>query len=133
MKPCLQCGAQLEDNAQFCAACGMAQPMMTAPVAPVAQEQPQPVSYPGPAYQPQEEPITVGGWIGRSLIPLIPGVGSLIYLIMLFIWSGDRTKQATFRNWAKAQLILTAIGVVVGVILVVAIFAIVGMTAADFA
>lgn len=133
MKPCLQCGAQLEDNAQFCTACGMTQPMMTAPVAPVAQEQPQPVSYPGPVYQPQEEPITVGGWIGRSLIPLIPGVGGLIYLIMLFIWSGDRTKQETFRNWAKAQLILAAIGVVLGILLVVGIFALVGMSAADFA
>ncbi len=133
MKTCMQCGANLPDEANVCAACGMTQPMMTAPVAPVAQEQPQPVSYPGPGYQPQEEPVSVGGWIGRNLIPLIPFVGSLIFLVMLFIWSGDRTKQATFRNWAKAQLILMAIGVVLGIILVVGIVAIVGALGANVA
>jgi hypothetical protein len=44
----------------------------------------------------------VGGWIGCSLIPLIPLVGGIVYLIMLFIWSDDTTKEESFRNWAKA-------------------------------
>lgn len=30
---------------------------------------------------------------------------------MLFVWSGDTTKEDTFRNWAKAQLIVMAISV----------------------
>lgn len=62
-------------------------------------------------------PISVGGWIGRSLIPCIPLVGPIVYLIMLFIWSGDQTKEDTFRNWAKAQLIVMAIVIVVTIIL----------------
>ena len=69
----------------------------------------------------QEEPktpISVGGWIGRSLIPMIPLAGGIVYLIMLFIWSGDKTKEDTFRNWAKAQLILTGIFIVLWIILV---------------
>ena len=66
-----------------------------------------------------KEPISVGGWIGRSLIPYIPLVGGIVYLIMLFIWSGDRKKEDTFRNWAKAQLIITAVVLVLTVVLVV--------------
>ena len=66
-----------------------------------------------------KEPISVGGWIGRSLIPYIPLVGSIVYLIMLFIWSGDSKKEDTFRNWAKAQLIITAVVLVLTILLVV--------------
>ena len=48
-----------------------------------------------------------------------------MYLIMLFIWSGDTSKEDTFRNWAKAQLIVMAIVlalVIVGVILGITVF-----------
>lgn len=68
---------------------------------------------------PQKTPVSVGGWIGRSLIPYIPLVGGLVYLIMLFVWSGDTTKEDSFRNWAKAQLIVMAI--VVGLVVVLTI------------
>lgn len=68
---------------------------------------------------PAKQPISVGGWIGRSLIPMIPVVGAIVYLIMLFIWSGDQTKEDSFRNWAKAQLIIMAIGIVLAIIVAV--------------
>ncbi len=64
--------------------------------------------------------LSVGDWMLRSLIVLIPFVGWLIYLIMLFVWSGDKTYDDTFRNWAKAQLIWMAIAV--GIILLILIF-----------
>ena len=122
MKTCPHCNANLADEATFCAVCG-AQLLPNQPQAGnVDQTQP---TYAPPAYsqppvaQPQEQPVSVGGWIGRSLIPLIPFVGSLIYLIMLFIWMGDKTKEATFRNWAKAQLIVMAVAVVLGIIVAV--------------
>ncbi len=66
-----------------------------------------------------KQPISVGGWIGRSLIPCIPLVGAFVYLIMLFIWSGDKTKEDTFRNFAKAQLIMMAVVLVLSIILAV--------------
>ena len=36
---------------------------------------------------------------------------------MLFIWMGDTKKEDTFRNWAKAQLIVMAIVIGLSVIL----------------
>ena len=52
-------------------------------------------------------------------------MGGIVYLIMLFVWSGDTKKEDTFRNWAKAQLIVMAIVlvlVIIGVILGVTVF-----------
>ena len=75
------------------------------------------------AYLPEQagkkEPVSVGGWIGRTLIPCIPLVGGLIYLIMLFVWSGDQKKEESFRNWAKAQLIVLAIVLVLTIVIAV--------------
>ena len=109
MKRCGTCGAIIDDNVTFCTNCG-------------ANQAYTPANY----QQPAKESISVGGWIGRSLIPLIPLVGGIVYLIMLFIWSGDSTKEDTFRNWAKAQLIVTLIMVVLailGAVLFGAVFA----------
>ena len=39
---------------------------------------------------------------------------------MLFIWTGDTKKEDTFRNWAKAQLIVMAVVIVLTIIIVVA-------------
>lgn len=104
MKACNNCGATLNDNAAFCTNCGS----NLAPVYPTYQQ---------PA---AGMPVSVGGWIGRSLIPMIPIVGGIVYLIMLFIWSGDLTKEETFRNWAKAQLIVIAVAIVLTVVSFVA-------------
>lgn len=98
MKICSTCGTTVNDNAVNCPHCGSSFPV---------PYQSQPV---------YKEPISVGGWIGRALIPCIPVVGGLVYLIMLFIWSGDATKETSFRNWAKAQLILTCIAIVLAVL-----------------
>ena len=103
MKVCNNCGANLDDNVTFCTNCGSN--ALT--------------SYPMYQPAPVKNPVSIGGWIGRCLIPCIPLVGGIIYLIMLFIWSGDQTKEDTFRNWAKAQLIVTA--VVVGITILLAV------------
>ena len=95
MKTCNNCGTQLPDSAAVCSNCDNTLPRIT------------------------KEPVSIGGWIGRSLIPCIPLVGGLVYLIMLFIWSGDTKKEDTFRNWAKAQLIVMAVVVVLTIIVAV--------------
>lgn len=110
MKVCNNCGASLEDNAAFCPNCGSNVPASYAPAASAGYPPVSPQMY-------AKQPISVGGWIGRSLIPLIPLVGGIVYLIMLFIWSGDAKKEDSFRNWAKAQLILLAIGIVLAIII----------------
>ena len=101
MNVCNNCGATLNDNSSICPNCGAGAPAVY------------------PSCSPQTTPISVGGWIGRTLIPCIPLVGGIIYLIMLFVWSGDTKKEETFRNWAKAQLIVTAIVIVLTVIVAV--------------
>ena len=103
MKICRICNTAANDEASFCSNCGTHLPDGSS------------------TYQPRisREPISVGGWIGRTLIPCIPLIGGIIYLIMLFVWSGDRTKEDTFRNWAKAQLIVMAVVLALTILAVV--------------
>ena len=60
---------------------------------------------------------------------LMGALGGIIYLIMQFIWTGDTKKEDTFRNWAKAQLIVTLVVVILSIILI----AIFGLSIADIA
>lgn len=67
--------------------------------------------------EPAQPPVSMGKWIGIMCINLIPIVGPLVYFIMLFIWAfGDNNKDKTFKNWAKAQLVFSLIGVVLLII-----------------
>lgn len=106
---CSKCGANLDDGATFCQNCGAkvetAQPVVPEPQ-PVQVQQP--VSYNAP----EKKHVSLGGWLLRLLINLIPCVGGLIFFIMLFVWSFDESYDDTSRNWAKAQLIYTGIIIV---------------------
>ena len=118
MKVCNNCRTSVADNAPYCPNCG------------ASFQNAQQNGY--PAYQQPmggmpKAPVTVGGWIGRSLIPLIPIVGWLVYIIMLFIWTGDATKEDTFRNWAKAQLIVMGVSIALVVLFYVILGASVGL------
>lgn len=54
--------------------------------------------------------VSVGEWLITYLIMIIP----IVNVIMLFVWAfGDGTKESK-ANWAKASLILAAIGLVIG-------------------
>ena len=99
MKVCNNCGTSLQDNATFCTNCGK--------------------QFVNSVQRSDKTPVSIGGWIGRSLIPYIPLVGGIVYLIMLFIWSGDTKKEDSFRNWAKAQLIVIGIVLVLSIIIAV--------------
>ncbi len=125
---CRNCGRELPEGSAFCDGCGArqaadAQESAYAQAIPVAPTPAAPVvnNY----YAPLKQPISVAGWIGRSLISCIPIVGWLVYLIMLFIWSGDQTKEESFNNWAKAQLWCMLIGTILVAIVAVIIFIIV--------
>lgn len=99
---------------------------------------PQPPVYQAPVYQeppryippqsPAEEPLSTGKWVLYHLIPYIPIVGSLIFLIMLFVWGFGNSKNTTFRNWAKAQLIMMLISIAFVILSFVVIFVLFGMT-----
>lgn len=157
---CKNCGTLMEND--VCPNCGTtntpvdsapapeAQPVYAAPEQPVPPAQPvyaapQPVyptpqppygGYQPPYYPPQmpksEEPVSVLGWIWRFLLPSIPVVGWIINLIMLFIWMGDDTKEESFRNWAKAQLVMMAVALGLVVLFVFLMIAL-GVTVGGFA
>ncbi len=64
-----------------------------------------------PAYT--EEPVSLGSWIGMLLLGFVPCVN----LIMLFVWAFSEGKKSR-QNWARASLIVTAIGVALYVVFV---------------
>lgn len=114
---CASCGAELAPNQQTCPSCGAPVSNRTDSQNNDYQQTPSNQNiYNTYNSQPAPAPMSVGGWMGRSLIPLIPVVGWIIYIIMLFVWSGDRSRELSFRNWAKARLILLAIGVFISVL-----------------
>lgn len=55
----------------------------------------------------EQLPISVGDWIVTLLILAIP----LINLIMLFVWAFGDSTHPTKKNFAKAYLIMLAIGI----------------------
>ena len=60
--------------------------------------------------------VSVGTWIGIFLINCIPIIGTLIYLIMLFVWAFGGTDKISLKNYAKATLLLITIGIAIGII-----------------
>lgn len=65
-----------------------------------------------------KQPISFLNWLGTMLLPYIPFVGSLTYIVMLFVWAFGKDSNPTKKNWARAKLIVTAIGIVAFIILV---------------
>lgn len=103
------------------------------PQTPAATSQPRTYQAP-PRYMPPqgnngEEPVSVGKWILYHLIPCIPVIGGLVYVIMLFVWAFGNTENTTFRNWARSQLILAGISIVLVVLLIIIMVAL-GITGA---
>ena len=124
---CSKCGVELENGALFCASCGAkVEPEAATEAASAANSAPAPAPQPSFTTQPitivnntnqsDGAPVSLGGWICRSLIPLIPCVGGIIYIVMLFIWAFDTKYDSTSRNWAKSVLILALAGIVLGII-----------------
>lgn len=66
---------------------------------------PQPV-YSQPTGTKLEEPVSIGTWIGIMLLGMIPCVN----VVMLFVWAFSDGKESR-KNWAKAALIVAAIGI----------------------
>ena len=127
---CTNCGKALPEGAMFCDGCGAKQ---TAPVTPVAETPVAPAAPAAPAAPviinntaPAKRVVSPAGYIGRSLLACIPIVGWLIYFIMLFVWAGNDSVEDSFRNWAKAQLWLLLIYVILLVIVAFIVFIIVG-------
>lgn len=106
---CKKCGGKIESYASHCPFCGE----------PLANNNVQATYTTVNVNQPSETK-GIGSWILTYIIVGLPIVG----LIMLLVWSfGDSTKaNPTFRNWARAQLLVYVI-VFVASFLFVSLFA----------
>ena len=110
---CKKCGGKIESYASHCPFCG--EPLANNNVQATYSANQAPVS---------GEHKGIGGWILTYIITCIPLVG----FIMLLVWAcGDKTKSdPTFRNWARAQLVIAIISAILGVILMIAMVALIG-------
>ena len=92
---------------------------------------PPPPSYGEPRYQRQaapapapkaedepEQPVKTLEWLWSLILTAIP----IVNLVVLLIWSFGGGTSITKRNWARAKLILVAVGTAIGVILCIALF-----------
>ncbi len=125
---CTECGKEIADGVAFCTECGTKAPMQepVAPVQPPAPAVSQPTvpvnnTYTPPVNEKSEpaikgtkyEPITTGGFIGILLLMSLPVIG----IILTIIWACGGCRKITKRSFARAYLILMAVGMVIGLIL----------------
>ncbi len=130
MKTCPKCNTVNNDINVFCETCGNALPVENAEQAP--EYAPPVQSAPQPPYQPvsqtfygmppqfnedmlpeEYKPVSVGKYIGYSILFSIPVVGFIMLLITAF--SGGTNKS--LKNYARAMLVMYVIGIVLGVVL----------------
>ena len=68
-------------------------------------------------------------------MPYIPVFGSITYLVMLFIWAFGSDSNPNKKNWARAKLVVTAIGIICMIILIAYVIGSIlssGMTFEDY-
>jgi hypothetical protein len=53
--------------------------------------------------------ISVAKWLGIMVLLMIP----LVNLIMLFVWAFGRDSRPVLKNYARANLILLGIGIII--------------------
>lgn len=70
----------------------------------------------------KEEPVSFKNWILTFLIQLIPFVGSLVYMVMLFVWSFGSNTNRSKRNWARATLIMMLLSLVLLILMFGSVF-----------
>lgn len=68
------------------------------------------------------KPVTVGQYIGYSILFGLPIIG----IIMLFVTAFGSDKSKSLRNFAKANLVMFAIGIVLAIVWIVFAGAIIG-------
>ncbi len=136
---CENCGNKLPDGAKFCGGCGAktepVQPAYTAadetaPARPVPP--PAYASTAQTAYAPQQpsaysgrggsDPLRVGQYIGMLLLMCVP----ILSIILLFVWSFGSSANLNKKNFARASLILGAIGLILFIVFGAALSSIIG-------
>lgn len=136
---CENCGKKLPDEAKFCNGCGTkiltenpankkseqpavnnlppanSTPPQNPPQQSYTQKQtytPQQTYIPPYMQKPGREPLSVGQYILMFLLLSIPLVGT----ILLFVWSFGSAVNLNKKNFSRAMLILSAIGLIFAIV-----------------
>jgi hypothetical protein len=72
-----------------------------------------------PIYMGQEntdKPISFLNWLGTYALLLIPYAGWLAFITLLFVWAFSKNTPVSKKNWARANLIFTAVTIIIIVV-----------------
>jgi|GEM_PF-363125 hypothetical protein len=59
-----------------------------------------------------EKPLSMSNWLGSMMLPFIPIIGGIAYIIMLVYWGFGGKAPASKKNWARASLIVIAVSLI---------------------
>lgn len=59
-----------------------------------------------------EKPLPMSNWLGSMMLPFIPIIGVVAYIIMLVYWGFGGKAPESKKNWARASLIVIAVSLI---------------------
>lgn len=109
---CQACGRNTEnENANYCEYCGTSyRENKNAVYESVEKENIRTSEMVEKPNEKEEKSTSFKNWLGSMLLPFIPGVGLIIYIVMLFVWAFSSETPKSKKNWARASLIVGVIG-----------------------
>ena len=110
---CNTCLNQVADGNEFCTSCGAP---MNATVQPEQRTQPvrpvQPAQFQTETYK--EEPISTMGFFGIMFLMMIP----VLNFLLLIIWACGGCQKRSKRNFARATILWSLIGIIISVLII---------------
>lgn len=61
----------------------------------------------------QGRPMSFFGWLGIMLLPFVPLIGGISYVVLLFVWAFGKDTEPVKKNWARAKLVFVLFLIVI--------------------
>ena len=109
---CQACGRNTEnENANYCEYCGTSyRENKNVIYESVEKENIRTSEIVEKSIENEEKSTSFKNWLGSMLLPFIPGVCLIIYIVMLFVRAFSSETPKSKKNWARASLIVGVIG-----------------------
>lgn len=56
----------------------------------------------------KKHPMSFLQWLGIMLLPFVPLIGAISYVVLLFVWAFGKDTEESKKNWARARLVYVA-------------------------
>ncbi len=106
---CQKCGGKIESYANNCAFCGSPVPKYEDKVSYVKTEK----------KDVEKKGLTTWRWVGFYFLPVIPVIGLIIQIVLIFKWAFGKHDDVTLKGFARSQLLF----VLFSIILFIGLFA----------